>query len=226
MIVQSNLKGEIMTDDDLGAYVAQLANMLILAMADEGVSEDVAKNMIRPRFEQILSEAEDSAEEVGTLWASGKKAKSRWGKQAMAHIKSNLDNKRADGVRDEDIVTWWNMSDLVHRVLLERWNMQRLGILVFIAQNFEDAFEASSKEEYMDQVGAYAAQRSRGITPYFTYEPNPANAGKPERGLPMELMLRVSDWLPNFVAPGFDVDNDDIENLNARIRREIAAGNI
>ena len=215
-----------MDDSELNAYLAEIENMLTTAVIEEGIDEATARELVRPHLMEILSTVEETNEEIGTLWISGKKPKSNVAKLAVAHINDNLEDKRADGVTDEDIVKWWNLTALQRRVFLELWNMHRLGIMVFIAKNFEDAFEASSAEEYMDLVGEYAASRSRGVTPFFTYEQNPGNAGKPGRGLPMELMFRILDWIVNFEAPGYAIDNDDIENLNARIRREISAGNI
>lgn len=215
-----------MENTDLAAYLAEIDDMLTTAITEEGVDEATARTMVRPRLQEILSTVEETTEEIGTIWISGEKPKTKVAKLAIAHINNNIEDKRLDGVTDEDIVQWWNLSALQRRVFIALWDMHRLGIMVFIAQNFEDAFEASSADEYMDLVGDYAAARSRGVTPFFTYEQNPGNAGNPSRGLPMELTFRILEWISQFESPGYDVHNDEIENLNALIRREIAAGNI
>jgi hypothetical protein len=207
-------------DPEMRELIEAAGGMLISAVMSAGVDEATAKKFAQPKFLEIMGSVEETGEEIGTLWATGRKAKTKQAKQFINQINEDLDDKYSEGVRDEDIVNWWNTTEVARRIMFEQFNMMRTGIMIFVAQNFGDQFEN------MDEIGEYAAGRSRGVTPFFTFSPNPGNKGNEARGLPMELIPRVVEWLANFEMPGYDVPNGEIQNLNARIRKEIAAGKL
>lgn len=207
-------------DPGMQEFIEAAGGMLISAVRSAGVDEETAKKAAQPKFLEIMGSAQETGEEIGTLWATGRKPKSKKARKYVDQINKDLDDKYSEGVTDEDIVDWWNMSEVARQIMFEQFNMMRMGIMIFVAQNFGDEFES------MDEVGQYVAGRSRGVTPFFTYSPNPGNEGNDARGLPMELIPRVIGWLADFEMPGYDVPNSEIQNMNALIRQEIAAGKL
>ena len=207
-------------DPGMREFIEAAGGILISAVMSMGVDEATAKQAVQPQFLEIMGSVEETGEDIGTLWATGRKPKSKQAKKYVNQINDDLDDKYSEGVRDEDIVDWWNMSEAARRIMFEQFNMMRMGLMIFVAQNFSDEFES------MDEIGEYVAGRSRGVTPFFTITPNPGNKGNEARGLPMELIPRVVEWLTNFEMPGYDVPNGEIQNMNALIREEIAAGNL
>lgn len=203
---------------DMREFITAMGEILISAVRLAGVDEETAKQAAQPKFMEIMSNAVDSGEQIGTLWATGRNPKTKAAKEAIALINSNLADKYDEGVRDEDIVDWWNMSEAARQVLFEQFNMTRLGMFIFVAQNYGDEFKDAG------EIAQFVAGRARGVTPFFTIAPNPGNAGNPDRGLPLELIPRVSKWMTDFVPPGYDVPIDEIPNVNALIRKDIAAG--
>lgn len=126
-------------------------------------------------------------------------------------IHTSLQELRAEGVRDDDIRWWWNMSAL-ERVLMER------------ADEFSrmSAFLASL-EQGMDGDSAvrcvFAVQAKFG---------NPAHGDGEDRPIPIELKRRIID----FTERHYNLPNDmrrkvqAATSFNALIRAEIRAGNL
>lgn len=207
-------------DPEFEEFMRSAGEILISAVMSAGVDKETAQNATRSRFLEIFGNAKESGEDIGTLWATGRKPKSKEGKEAVRLINKDLQDKYRDGVRDEDIVDWWNCTQVAREILFEQFNMMRLGIMIHVANTYGDQFDS------MDEIGEYVGGRARCVTPFFTISPNPGNANNEARGLPMELIPRVIEWLETFEVPGYDVPNSELPNMNALIREEIAAGNI
>jgi len=126
----------------------------------------------------------------------------------------NMDVKRKDSVKDEDIIWFWNMHPLDRCMMEVDDETSRLAIFMHFLKEGADSEEA--------------ANRLRKSYPMFG-NPNDTKHTKGEdRPLPVELKDRVNKWVIK--------NKDDLKGtqdklqqyltMNAFIRAEIRAGNI
>jgi hypothetical protein len=128
-------------------------------------------------------------------------------------IKDFLAKKRAEGVRDEDIIWLWNMDNLEREVLGE-WD--GYNIAVMYSKFIEE--DGLSKEEALKRV-----KKARPI--YGTGLPEEKNKDM----LPFELKNRVSNYTVKrgMVDPEqLKKEINDAVTCNDFIRQEIKKGNI
>jgi hypothetical protein len=126
-------------------------------------------------------------------------------------LKSNLDRRRAEGVTDDDIRWWWNLSP-IERVLIE-------------------------KDDERNRVSAYITLRTKGYDKaaaakkVFRIHPKfgePTDESSADRPLPIELKRRILDYLDkcqrNYAA--LTKLTEELGSLNAVLRLEISRGNM
>lgn len=132
-----------------------------------------------------------------------------------AKIRSMLASRRQEGVRDEDVVWWWNMNDLERRMMLKVDEQRRTTQYLRYRQ------AGLSKDEAGERVRTY----------YPTYG-DPADlpeAGPEDNHLPPELKRRIDRYIQKRLEIDGDGLKEDMEaatTFNALVRKEIKNGRL
>ncbi|TET22515.1 MAG: hypothetical protein E3J71_05935 [Candidatus Stahlbacteria bacterium] len=131
-------------------------------------------------------------------------------------VETVLAQKRAEGVRDQNIRWWWNMHDL------ERRMMSKVDEVFIYA-----LFLRFTKEEGLS--AAEANERIRKVRPMFG-DPADSRYGRGnDRPLPDELRQRVNTYMTRRAQQdpeGLKRDAEACSSFNAFIRKEIKVGNV
>lgn len=145
--------------------------------------------------------------------------------EIKADVKARINKKREDGVRDEDIQWWWNMSDTERRLIQKIDQVTRLSVLMQKAQ------EGYSPAEVMKFVAKFFTMYNE-MPPQvdisnFTEGDKKMYYGE-DRYLPLELHNRVDLFLRKKQAAGLveAVKNESgrYSSFNAFVRDKIRNG--
>jgi len=122
-------------------------------------------------------------------------------------LATSLNNRRQDGVTDDDIRWWWNMSPL-DRVLIEKADEQNrmAAILTCLKQGMEAADAAQA---------AFKANPKYGES---------SDSNDPDRPIPIELKRRITEWSERQQRniEVFRAKIEEATSFNALVRDEIA----
>jgi len=139
-----------------------------------------------------------------------------------------LPQKRAEGVRDEDIRWWWNLNDVERYMMLNVDNMHKMALFI----------EKMTKSKYKDKekAGDEAGRTVWEAHPVYTNgDPNikpknaPSGIKREDFPLPIELKDRVNRYIENRAIDDPEKIKQELKGFltfNAFIRKEIKAGNI
>lgn len=148
--------------------------------------------------------------------------------KAAEIFRKTLHQKRAEGVKDEDIKWWWNLNDVERHIMLSVDEMHRMALFI----NELEKSTALTKEMAANQASKIVWKHH----PIYTYgdptqKPQNAPLGikKEDLPLPVELKDRVNIYIEKQGRDNPEKFKKEVENsstLNALIRKEIKAGNI
>jgi hypothetical protein len=131
-------------------------------------------------------------------------------------ILDNLNKKRAEGVKDNDIRWWWNMPPLERYMMLASDNRAKATMAYLYCK------EGKSTELACKLVWKHhACYGEPGI-------PHPTQSGE-DAPLPYELKDRINIYLINrskIDPDSFMQDRENSSSFNSLIRKEIKAGRI
>jgi hypothetical protein len=181
-------------------------------VAGKGMSLNEARKAVRDLIQQVKEEAEkegtaDIPQDYGdTLIDSEHKTQA---------IKTMLEKRRKEGVRDEDIRWWWNMHDLERRFLDKDDELSRVALFIHNIQ------EGRSSEE--------AAALVKKYFPIFGDPDDTSTSSGDDRPLPYELKDRINIYIQNRSTDSGANYKKDIEkysSFNSLVRREIKSGRL
>jgi hypothetical protein len=171
----------------------------------------------RRAFWQILNEIKEESLKSGTTTLP-----ENFGDRLLERelvddrVKALLAEKRAEGVTDQDIRWWWNMSHL-ERALMAK--LDELNRHLLLRQFIEE--ENLSPEE--------AAKKLRTYDPLFG-EADKARTGSPDdQPLPYEIKERVRRYVQRrsiLDAAKLTRDIEDSSSFNHLVRKELKRGNL
>jgi len=127
-----------------------------------------------------------------------------------------LEKKRREGVRDEDIRLWWNLSNLERMMMLKVDEFHRLSLHVKCCQD-----DSLSAEQATKQV--------RKFHPIYGNPEDTTHTQGDDRPIPEELKDRINIYIGKRFKNDPEKYKKDIEissTFNALIRKEIKAGKI
>jgi hypothetical protein len=130
-------------------------------------------------------------------------------------IRAMLDCRRREGVKDEDILWWWNMHDLERRMMLKVDEQRRTTEYLRYRQ------AGLSKGE--------AGERVRMFFPTYGDPENMTELSLEDNHLPPELKGRIDSYIDRRMLHDPDAFSEAMERsttFNALIRREIRKGNL
>jgi len=126
----------------------------------------------------------------------------------------NLEKKRKEGVRDEDIRQWFNLDDVERRMILRIDELHRLTLYI------HEIKSGKAEEEALKTVSKFH--------PIYGDLSDERHGTGDDRPLPLELKDRINVFIEKQGAgnPGFKKEIDSSSTFNALVRREIRKGNI
>ncbi|MDP1808210.1 MAG: hypothetical protein Q8L35_01585 [Actinomycetota bacterium] len=127
-----------------------------------------------------------------------------------------LSKKRTEGVRDEDIRSWWNMHDLERRMAIKVDDFYRMCFGI-------EEFKQSTGD--LDEIAA----RIRKIFPIYGDPDDTSNTTGADTPLPYELKDRINKYIEKTMQTNAEKSKKEIKassTYNAFVRKEIAKGNI
>ncbi len=129
---------------------------------------------------------------------------------------------RQEGVTDDDIRTWWNMTSVERRFAIEQDNQGHLAYIMWAIS--EGHTSGPTNEETLDE----AAELLRASHPLYGDPDDTRNTTGDDRPLPYELKDRVNRYIVRrAVDPhAYKRDVDGSSTFNALIRQEIRASNL
>src|SRR3989338_318414 len=129
-------------------------------------------------------------------------------------VNKNFENKRKEGVRDEDIRWWFNLNDVERRMMLKTDEFHRRSL-------FMHEVESGKTEEEADKT-------VRKYHPIFGDLNDETHGSGDNRPLPLELKDRINIYIEKqgIGNPEFKKQIDSFSTFNALVRKEIRAGNI
>lgn len=136
-------------------------------------------------------------------------------------VREHSPQKREEGVKDEDIQWWWNMSDVGRRMMLKQDEMARTNLFIGELKNNT----LPSKEE----AGKKAATAVRKFHPLYGYPQDTREASGEDRPLPHELKDRINIYVGKRAETDpatLKKDMEDASSFNALVRRDIREGRI
>jgi hypothetical protein len=131
-------------------------------------------------------------------------------------IKAMLAAKRREGVRNEDIRSWWNRHDLQRRMVLEEDDFRQFKV-------YKTALDEKGKTP--DEAASWVMK----FLPIYGEPHEMSEEAENDRPLPYELRHRVTRYAERRAAADVEEYLKDIINstsFNALVRKEIRAGNI
>ena len=132
-----------------------------------------------------------------------------------AKIRSMLASRRQEGVRDEDVIWWWNLHDLERRMMLKVDEQRRTTQYLRYRQ------AGLSKDE--------AGERVRMYYPTYGDPEDLPEAGPEDNHLPPELKRRIDRYIQKRLEIDGDGLKEDMEaatTFNALVRKEIKNGRL
>jgi len=177
---------------------------------------DISLPQAQVTFIKLLEQARHESSDLGTSRLPedyGNFLLSREGEDEK--IRSMLASRRNEGVKNEDLLWWWNMHDLERRMMLKVDEQRRTTQYLRYRQS------GLSKDEAGARVRTY----------YPTYgDPDDLPEASPEDNhLPPELKRRID----RYVQKRLEIDGDSLmkemeasTTFNALVRREIKNGKL
>jgi len=132
-----------------------------------------------------------------------------------AKVKLMLDKRRIEGIKNDDIRWWWNMSDLERQIILEFDEVIKLAMF--------------SKHRESGLSADVANQKVRKAFPFYGDPDDKRYANGNDRPLPCELKNRVNNYVrqrANTDGSLFQAELESYSSYNAMIRQEIVRGNL
>jgi hypothetical protein len=178
-----------------------------------GVTAPMAKKFIKLLLTQTIKESK-RAGTYGLPQDYGQKLIES--AETDESVKEALEKKRADGVTDDDIKSWWAISDLERRLLIKIDETNRVGLFLKFIN-----FDKIPRDEANTLVIKYH--------PVYGDPDDTTQWEGDDRPIPPELRERVNRYVQNQQALPLEEQQKKIEaftSLNARVRHEIREGNI
>ena len=131
-------------------------------------------------------------------------------------IKSMLAKRRAEGVTDEDITTWYNLHDLERRMMIK----------------IDDLIKDTTLKKLMEEgrlKKAEALKRLKRTYPIYGDSAEACDNSDPDAPLPYELKNRINVYINARSKRDLETLKKEIiesSSANAFLRKEISNGNI
>ena len=177
---------------------------------------DISLPQAQVQFIRLLEQARQESADLGTS-----KLPEDYGNLLLSmeeedeKIRSMLASRRNEGVRNEDVLWWWNMHDLERRMMLKVDEQRRTTQYLRYRQ------AGLSKDE--------AGARVRTYYPTYGDPDDLPESGPEDNHLPPELKRRIDRYVQRKLeedADGLKKEMEASSTFNALIREEIKKGTL
>ena len=129
--------------------------------------------------------------------------------KSSGQINPNFEEKRKEGVRDEDIRWWFNLNDVERRMMLKIDEFHRMSLFIHEVKSGKTEDEAD--------------KTVRKYHPIFGDLKDETHGSGDNRPLPLELKDRINIYIEKqgINNPDFKKKIDSFSSFNALIRNEI-----
>lgn len=172
---------------------------------------------VKKLFRKMLEEAKEESGKEGTSNLPANFGEMLLQKELVdKNTQAILSKKRAEGVKDDDIIWWWGMNDLERRIMAK----------------VDDFFRAAMYIHYRHEDGLgneEATTKVRKFYPIYGDPQDTTHTSGDDRPLPYEIKDRVNRYVERRSQTDSDKWQKEMEEsttFNAFIRREIRRGNI
>lgn len=140
--------------------------------------------------------------------------------KSSGNVNQNFENKRKEGVRDEDIRWWFNLNDIERRMMLKIDEIAKTTLYLSLLEKSEESSKEKAIEKALAEVAKYH--------PVYGDLNDERNGSGDNRPLPLELKDRINIFIEKqgIGNPEFKKQIDSFSTFNALVRKEIKAGNI
>ena len=142
--------------------------------------------------------------------------------KAAELFRSVLPQKKAEGVRDNDIRWWWNLNDVERKMMLKVDEFHKLAL-------YMEARESGKSERDAGKIIWGAHPIYTEADPNTKPEKIPLDSKREDYPLPIELKDRINRYIEKRAEDDPEKIKQDIKGFstfNAFIRKKIKAGNI
>lgn len=170
-------------------------------------SRKIVGDMLDQVIENSKKEGRYNLKNVGDILLEKEKS--------SGNVNENFENKRKEGVRNEDIRWWFNLSDIERMMMMKVDEFHRLALFIKVV-----------KEEGKTDEEASAVVRKHH--PMYGDLKDETHGSGDDRPLPLELKDRISIYVEKQGVDNtaFKKQLDSFSTFNALIRKEIRDGNI
>lgn len=177
--------------------------------ADMGLpdSRKITEEFLDQAIEKSKGEGHYSLKNVGDTLLEKEKTSGK--------MNQNFENKRKEGVRDEDIRWWFNLNDIERRMMLKIDDIAKATLYTSLLES-----QKYSIEKALTEISKYH--------PVYGDLNDERNGKGNDRPLPLELKDRINIYIEKQGVgnPEFKKEIDASSTFNALIRKEIRAGKI
>lgn len=182
-----------------------------------------AKDMLNKAIEKSKSEGTYYLpQNFGNIILGTEKAEQSNVEKVAEIFQKILQQKRTEGVKDENIRWWWNLNDVERNMMLSVDEFHRIALFI--------------KEIKSGKPPEGAGKTVWKYHPIYTYgdpntkpEKSPFEVKREDFPLPIELKDRVNSYIEKRATVDPDKYKQDIEQsatFNALVRKEIRAGKL
>ena len=210
------------TEAELGLLTGQRQMLM-----DMGTPEGEANEMAQGMLDKIIAEAKaegtyDIPRGLGDALLGLNEPPSDRIADWVDEKRMELPRLRQEGVTDDDIRIWWNMTSVEQRFAIEQDNQGHLAYIMWAIS--EGHASGPTNEETLDE----AAELLRKSHPLYGDPDDTRNTTGDDRPLPYELKDRVNRYVVRrAVDPdAYKREVDRSSTFNALVRQEIRAGSL
>lgn len=169
-------------------------------------SRKMAEDILDQAIENSKKEGHYNLKNVGDILLEKEKS--------SGNVNQNFENKRKEGVKNEDIRWWFNLNDVERRMMLKIDE-------IFFVLRFKHEIESGKTD---DEAG----EEVRKHNPIYGDLNNETHGNGDNRPLPLELKDRINIYIEKqgIGNPNFKQQINSFSSFNALVRHEIRKGNI
>lgn len=204
------------------ALLEQYTNMISMT----GIPLPKARKMAEDMLNQTIEESKKTGsyylpQNMGDIILGDAKSDNPVIEKIAESLRQKLPEKKAEGVRDEDIRWWWNLNDIERRMMLAHDNVTRIALYA--------AEIDKHKKQSQEKAAENAAATIKKFFPMYSDPEDTTHTSGDDRPLPYELKDRINIYTEKRARADLEKYKREIEkasSFNALVRKEIKAGNL
>jgi hypothetical protein len=175
-----------------------------------------AQQMVRQMLDRVIQEGKrqgtyDLPVNIGEIILGYATPNSGTAHRVAEAVRALLPTKRAEGVTDADVRSWWNGHDVERRMVLQADETDRMGTYLTLLRQASADDRSASKKLWQ----AY---------PRFGNPSDSSQAQGDDRPLPLELKVRINRYVEHRIMTdlaNWQAEMSSATSFNALVRQKI-----